>query len=53
MIRVVLAGASGRTGTPVGAALAAADDLELVARVAPSLAGAGPDCFGSLAEALG
>lgn len=52
MTRVVLAGANGRTGTPVAAALAAADDLELVARVAPSLAGAGPDCYGSLAEAL-
>jgi 4-hydroxy-tetrahydrodipicolinate reductase len=52
VIRVVLAGANGRTGTPVAAALAAADDLELVARVAPSLAGTGPDCYGSLAEAL-
>jgi len=50
--RVILAGASGRTGTPVGAAIAAAEDLDLVARVAPSLAGTGPDCFGSLAEAL-
>jgi 4-hydroxy-tetrahydrodipicolinate reductase len=50
--RVVLAGASGRTGTPVAASIAAADDLMLVARVAPSLAGAGPDCYGSLAEAL-
>jgi 4-hydroxy-tetrahydrodipicolinate reductase len=49
---VILAGASGRTGTPVGAAIAAAEDLDLVARVAPSLAGTGPDCFGSLAEAL-
>jgi 4-hydroxy-tetrahydrodipicolinate reductase len=52
LIRVVLAGAGGRTGTPVGAALGAAEDLELVARVAPSLAGTGPECFGSLAEAL-
>jgi 4-hydroxy-tetrahydrodipicolinate reductase len=50
--RVVLAGASGRTGSPVAAALATADDLDLVARVAPSLAGAGPDCFGSLGDAL-
>jgi 4-hydroxy-tetrahydrodipicolinate reductase len=50
--RVILAGASGRTGTPVAAALAAADDVDLVARVAPSLAGAGAGCFGSLAEAL-
>ena len=52
MTRVILAGASGRTGTPVGAAIAASEDLDLVARVAPSLAGTGPDCFGSLAEAL-
>ncbi len=52
MIRVVLAGASGRTGTPVAASIAAADDLELVARVAPSLAGAGAGCFGSVADAL-
>jgi 4-hydroxy-tetrahydrodipicolinate reductase len=50
--RVILAGASGRTGTPVGASLAAADDVQLVARVAPSLAGAGPGCYGSLAAAL-
>jgi 4-hydroxy-tetrahydrodipicolinate reductase len=52
LIRVVLAGASGRTGTPVGAAVTAAEDLELVARVAPSLAGTGPGCYGSLSEAL-
>jgi 4-hydroxy-tetrahydrodipicolinate reductase len=52
VIRVVLAGASGRTGTPVAASLAAADDLQLVARVAPSLAGAGEDCHGSVADAL-
>ena len=52
MTRVILAGASGRTGTPVAASLAAADDLDLVARVAPSLAGTGPDCYGSVAEAL-
>jgi len=52
MTRVILAGASGRTGTPVAASLAAADDLNLVARVAPSLAGTGPDCFGSVADAL-
>jgi 4-hydroxy-tetrahydrodipicolinate reductase len=36
----------------VGTALAAAEDIDLVARVAPSLAGTGPDCYGSLAEAL-
>jgi 4-hydroxy-tetrahydrodipicolinate reductase len=52
MTRVVLAGASGRTGTPVAAALEAADDIRLVARVAPSLAGAGPGCWASLADAL-
>jgi 4-hydroxy-tetrahydrodipicolinate reductase len=50
--RVILAGASGRTGTPVGIALAAAEDIDLVGRVAPSLAGTGPECYGSLAEAL-
>ena len=53
MTRVILAGASGRTGLPVAAALAAAADVDLVARVAPSLAGGGPGCFGSLTEALG
>ena len=52
MIRVILAGASGRTGTPVAAALEAAAGMQLAARVAPSLAGAGPGCYGSLAEAL-
>lgn len=52
MTRVILAGASGRTGTPVGTAIAAAEDLDLVARVAPSLAGTGPGSYGSLAEAL-
>ncbi|HEY3612879.1 MAG TPA: dihydrodipicolinate reductase C-terminal domain-containing protein, partial [Gaiellales bacterium] len=52
MTRVILAGASGRTGTPVAAGLEAASDVELVARVAPSLAGAGPGCHGSLADAL-
>jgi 4-hydroxy-tetrahydrodipicolinate reductase len=52
VIRVILAGASGRTGTPVAAGLAAADDIALVGRVAPSLAGAGPDCYGSVADAL-
>jgi 4-hydroxy-tetrahydrodipicolinate reductase len=51
--RVILAGASGRTGLPVAAALAAAADVDLVARVAPSLAGGGSGCFGSLTEALG
>jgi 4-hydroxy-tetrahydrodipicolinate reductase len=52
VIRVILAGASGRTGAAVGARLEAAADVQLAARVAPSLAGAGPACYGSLAEAL-
>jgi 4-hydroxy-tetrahydrodipicolinate reductase len=52
VIRVVLAGASGRTGSAVGAAVAAAEDLELVATVAPSLAGSGPGCYGLVADAL-
>ena len=52
MTRVILTGANGRTGTPVGTALAAAEDIDLVARVAPSLAGTGAWCYGSLAEAL-
>ena len=38
MTRVILAGATGRTGTPVGAALAAAEDIDLVARVAAVIA---------------
>jgi 4-hydroxy-tetrahydrodipicolinate reductase len=50
--RVVVAGASGRTGAPVAAGIAAAEDLDLVARVAPSLQGAGSGCYGSLVEAL-
>jgi 4-hydroxy-tetrahydrodipicolinate reductase len=52
MTRVAVAGASGRTGGPVARAVAAAHDLELVARVAPSLAGKEPDGYGLLAEAL-
>ena len=52
MTHVILAGASGRTGTPVAAGIAAAEDLHLVARVAPSLAGMGAGCYGALAEAL-
>jgi 4-hydroxy-tetrahydrodipicolinate reductase len=51
-LRVAVVGATGRTGGPVAVAVAAADDLELVARIAPSLAGTGSDAFGSLAEAL-
>jgi 4-hydroxy-tetrahydrodipicolinate reductase len=52
MLRVAVAGATGRTGAPVAAGVAAADDLELVARIAPSLLGAGQGEYGSLAEAL-
>jgi 4-hydroxy-tetrahydrodipicolinate reductase len=51
-LRVAVAGATGRTGRPVADAVAAADDLELVARIAPSLAGAGPGAFAGLEEAL-
>ena len=51
-MRVAVAGASGRTGAPVAEAIAAAADLDLVARIAPSLAGQQPDGFGSVAEAL-
>jgi 4-hydroxy-tetrahydrodipicolinate reductase len=48
VIRVCVAGVTGWTGAPVAAAVAAADDLELVAGVARS----GPGHFSSVAEAL-
>ncbi len=48
MIRICVAGASGWTGRPVAHAVAAADDLELVAGVARS----DPDMYSSVAEAL-
>jgi 4-hydroxy-tetrahydrodipicolinate reductase len=51
-LRVAVAGATGRTGRPVAEAVAAADDLELVARIAPSLAGAGAGAFAGLEQAL-
>jgi 4-hydroxy-tetrahydrodipicolinate reductase len=51
-LRVAVAGATGRTGRPVADGVAAADDLELVARIATSLAGAGEGAFGSLEQAL-
>jgi 4-hydroxy-tetrahydrodipicolinate reductase len=51
-MRVAVAGASGKLGSPICAAIAAADDLTLVARIAPSLAGAGDACFGSVEAAL-
>jgi 4-hydroxy-tetrahydrodipicolinate reductase len=50
--RVAVAGASGRLGAPVCAAVEAADDLDLVARVAPSLAGTAADAHGALEPAL-
>ena len=42
VIAVALAGATGKTGACLADALDAAADIELVARIAPSLAGAGP-----------
>jgi 4-hydroxy-tetrahydrodipicolinate reductase len=50
--KVAVAGASGRLGGPVCAAVAAADDLELVARIAPSLVGTAADAFGAVDNAL-
>jgi 4-hydroxy-tetrahydrodipicolinate reductase len=52
VIHVALAGATGHVGRPLAEALEAAGDIELAARVAPSLAGAGPGAFGSLTQAL-
>jgi 4-hydroxy-tetrahydrodipicolinate reductase len=51
-LRVAVVGATGRTGRAVADAVSAAADLELVARIAPSLAGAGEGAFGDLEEAL-
>ena len=51
-MRVIVAGATGRTGAPVAAGIAQADGLELVARVAPSLAGSAGASFGTLSEAI-
>jgi 4-hydroxy-tetrahydrodipicolinate reductase len=51
-LRVAVAGASGRLGGPISTAVAAADDLELVARIAPSLVGTAADAFGALDNAL-
>lgn len=51
-LRVAVAGATGRTDRPVADGVAAADDLDLVARIAPSLAGTGVGAFASLEEAL-
>jgi 4-hydroxy-tetrahydrodipicolinate reductase len=52
-LRVAVAGATGRTGRPVADAIASSGDLELVARIAPSLGGTGEGAFGDLEEALG
>ncbi len=41
VVRVAVAGATGRTGGPVARGIEAADDLELAARVAPSLGTSG------------
>jgi 4-hydroxy-tetrahydrodipicolinate reductase len=51
-LRVAVAGATGRTGGPVARAVERAADLDLVARVAPSLADSGVGAYGLLAEAL-
>jgi 4-hydroxy-tetrahydrodipicolinate reductase len=51
-LRVVVSGATGRTGRPVADAIAEAADLELVGRVAPSLARGGPGAFERLEAAL-
>jgi 4-hydroxy-tetrahydrodipicolinate reductase len=52
VIRVVVAGATGRTGSAVAAGLDAAAEIDLVGRVAPSLAGGGDGAYGLLSEAL-
>ena len=55
LIRVCLAGVTGWTGRPIAAAVAAADDLELVAGVSRSASGdgiAGAPVFASVGEAL-
>ena len=50
--RVVVAGASGRTGTPVAAGIAAAGRSRARRPRRAEPGGRGPGCFGSLAEAL-
>jgi 4-hydroxy-tetrahydrodipicolinate reductase len=49
--RIVVAGATGKLGRVVCAAIDSADDLNLVARVAPSLAGA-PEGYADVESAL-
>lgn len=52
MIRVMATGAAGRMGQAVVAAVTAADDMELVARVDPELAPDGRTAFASIADAI-
>ncbi len=52
MTRVAVVGATGRLGTPICAGIEAADDLTLVARVAPSLGAGGYGEYASLEAAL-
>lgn len=52
MTRVAVVGATGRLGTPISAGIEAAEDLTLVARVAPSLEGGDYGAYGSLDAAL-
>jgi 4-hydroxy-tetrahydrodipicolinate reductase len=51
MLRVVVAGAAGRMGQAVVAAVGAEPDMEVVARADPALAGE-PGCHATLEEAL-
>jgi 4-hydroxy-tetrahydrodipicolinate reductase len=51
-MRIAVAGATGKLGAPICAAIEAADDLSLAARIAPSLAGGGYACFGDVPSAL-
>jgi 4-hydroxy-tetrahydrodipicolinate reductase len=51
-MRVAVAGATGKLGAPICAAIEAAEDLSLAARIAPSLAGEGYACFGDVPSAL-
>jgi 4-hydroxy-tetrahydrodipicolinate reductase len=52
MLRVVVAGAAGRMGQAVVAAVGAERDMEVVARADPALAGR-PGCHATLEDALG
>ena len=50
MTRVLVSGATGKLGTPIVAAISAADDLTLAGRIARSLAAG--EGFTSLADAI-